>query len=149
MAPDQLLELAAPAVRYLRAFTTQCWLPVRASCSGDALHQRCMLSVWQRLLRRRGKACVLYGASSWCRGMCALVLRRIALPLILGCVHACCVLMHQAAFFPPLCCPSQSLLDAQRTWLAAAAILTWVLPDVGAARPLRRPAGPERTNRHV
>lgn len=35
LTPDQLLELAAPAVRYLRAFTTQCWLPVRNHCRRD------------------------------------------------------------------------------------------------------------------
>ena len=29
MTPLELLELGAPAVRYLRAFTNQCWLPVR------------------------------------------------------------------------------------------------------------------------
>ena len=28
LTPMDLLELGAPAVRYLRAFTTQCWLPV-------------------------------------------------------------------------------------------------------------------------
>lgn len=30
LSPLELLELGAPAVRYLRAFTTQCWQPVRA-----------------------------------------------------------------------------------------------------------------------
>jgi hypothetical protein len=29
LTPLELLELGAPAVRYLRAFTNQCWLPVR------------------------------------------------------------------------------------------------------------------------
>jgi hypothetical protein len=30
LSPLELLDLGAAAVRYLRAFTTQCWLPVRA-----------------------------------------------------------------------------------------------------------------------
>ena len=33
LSPLELLELGAPAVRYLRAFTTQCWQPVSLACN--------------------------------------------------------------------------------------------------------------------